>query len=156
VLPEETLFCFDRHGLTGRVYDQCQNLLALSFAPVTGQPDVVRLELCPLVRSVRRHYSYTVLNQQDTVEYTSDEQMYDLDLRVDVPPGKFVIVAPSRDAERPTSIGQQFLGRQTKSGPRELIMIFAVNGRPAAITPASEEHIDAGNGLVSSPGGRTP
>jgi hypothetical protein len=156
VLPDETLFSFDSHGLSGRVYDQCQNLMALSFAPAPGQADVVRLELCPLVRSVRRHYSYSVLNQPDTVEYTSDEQAYDLDLRVDLPPGKFLIVAPSPQAERPTSIGRQFLSRQAKTGERELIMIFAVNGRPAAITPASGARTDVANGPAAAAGGRAP
>jgi hypothetical protein len=126
-LPEQTLFCFDSHGLSGHVYDQCQNLLVLGFQPTPGNPAAVRLELCPLVRATRHHYQYTVLNDQSVVDFTSDEHLYDLGLRVDLPREKFLVVAPSPQSERATSIGHQFLTQDGKSGRTELVLIFVVN-----------------------------
>jgi hypothetical protein len=126
-LAEQTIFCFDAHGLSGHVYDQCQNLLVLGFQPTPGEPDAVRLELCPLVRATRHHYQYTVLNDQDVVDFTSDEHLYDLGLRVDLPRERFLVVAPSPQSERTTSIGHQFLTQDGKSGRSELVLIFVVN-----------------------------
>jgi hypothetical protein len=160
LIPEETLFCFGRHGLAGQVYDQCQNMLSLSFAPAPGRPDDVRLELSPVVHSVRRHYSYSVLNQQDSVDFASDEHVYDLDLRVDLPPGKFLIVSPSPESERPTSIGHQFLTRDFKSARRDVVLLFVVNGYATADSPgapkvpASAGNTSAANGPASAAGGR--
>jgi hypothetical protein len=130
-LPEQWLFYWDRHGLSGSVYDQCRNLLALSFGPTPGQTGAVRLELCPIVRATRRHYSYTVLNGEESVDYTGDEHLYDLNLHVDLPPGRFLVVAPSAQSERTTSIGHQFMKQDGKSGRRELILIFVGYSGPA-------------------------
>jgi hypothetical protein len=132
-LPEQTLFVFDGHGLSGRVYDRCQNLMALSYGPSPAAEGNMRLELCPLVRGLRRYYRYTVINDQQALNYTSDEQFYDLGLRLDVPEGKFLIVCPSEQSQRSTSVGHQFLTLDAKAGRRERILLFVVNSSPKVL-----------------------
>ena len=129
-LPDQTLYYYDSHGLSGAVYDQCTNLFALSYQPSPQLGGVVRLELCPLVRAARTHVSYTELNDETSVDFVRDEHLYDLGLRVDLPPGKFLVVAPSEQSELELTIGHQFLTRDAKAGRREMVFIFVVNTPP--------------------------
>lgn len=137
-LPEQTLFVYDQHGLGGMVYDQCQNLFVLTYQPSTAVPHAVRLELCPVVRATRRHYHYTVLNDADVIKFSSDEHLYDLNLQIDLPEGKFLIVAPSRQSIRPMTIGHQFLTRDGKAGRWERILIFVANPSPKAVPAVTQ------------------
>jgi hypothetical protein len=129
-LPQQTLFFFDRHGLSGRVYDGCQNLFYLTFGPAPRQPQAIRIELCPVVRATERRYEYTVLNNEQHVDYVGDEHLYDLGLHVDLPVGKFLIVAPSVQSDRSMSIGHQFLTQDAAAGRREMVLIFVANPDP--------------------------
>jgi hypothetical protein len=133
-LPEQTLFFFDDHGAGGLVYDQCMNFLVLGFAPSPDGAHAVRLELSPLVRAMRRHYEYSVLNGRDTVSFVSDEHLYDLGLRTDLSPGKFLVVAPAPASRRVTSIGHQFFTQDQGSHRREMVMIFVVNAMQQAVS----------------------
>jgi hypothetical protein len=143
-LPQETLFFYDAHGLSGRVYDRCQNLFVLAYRPTPAasgaspaQGDgAVRLECCPMVRGTRRQLHYTVLNGQETVEYQSDERIFDVGLRVDIPPGRFLVIAPSAQSQRAVSIGHAFLTQDAAAGRRETILIF-VAGYPPTVQSAA-------------------
>jgi hypothetical protein len=142
-LGQETLFFYDAHGLSGRVYDQCQNLFILSYRPAPAPPGAsssatdgaIELECCPMVRGTRRQLHYTVLNGEETVEYKSDERIFDLGLRVDLPPGRFLIVAPSAQSQRTVSIGHAFLTQDATAGRRETVLIF-VAGYPPKVQSA--------------------
>jgi hypothetical protein len=135
-LPEETLFYFDDHGLSGSFYDRCQNYLAFSYGPTPMQSNCVRLELTPLVRGTRKHYEFTALGDPQGIRYVSSDHLYNLGLRVDLPEGKFLVIAPSSQAERTTSIGHQFLTHDANASRRETVMVFVVT-RPMPVPPAS-------------------
>jgi hypothetical protein len=132
-MPEQTLFVYDRHGLGGMVYDQCQNLFELTYEPSSAFPHAMTIQLCPVVRATRRHYHYTARNEADVIKYSSDEHLYDLNLQTDLPEGKFLIVAPSSQSLRPMTIGHQFLTRDAKAARWERILVFVANSSPQAV-----------------------
>ena len=134
-LPEETLFWFDGHGLSGQTYSHCRNFLVLAFGPTPSREQCVRLELCPLVRATQRHYEYTVLNGQNVADFVYEEHLYNLGLRADLPAGKFLVVAPSAQSERATSIGHQFFAVDDRSHRRERVMVMVVNPAAHAVNP---------------------
>ena len=86
-----------------------ENLLALTFQPTPRHAGAMRIALCPTVRSTQKRLQYTATNNEVEVTYTAPQRIYDLNLRTDVPIENFLIVAPSSDASRRTSIGNGFL-----------------------------------------------
>jgi hypothetical protein len=68
----------------------------------------MRVALCPTVRATEKRLQYTATNNEVEVTYAAPQRIYDLNLRTDVPFENFLIVAPSSDASRKTSIGQGF------------------------------------------------
>jgi hypothetical protein len=117
-LPEQTLFHFDRNGtLTGRSYDGSDNILNVSFQPALRKPGQLRLTLAPMIRAMRKRLQYTALNGELEVQgFINPEVLYDLNCRVDIPQDSFLILTPSPEASRPTSIGNAFF---MKDGPSE-------------------------------------
>ena len=116
-LVEQRIFYFDHaNALIGRSYDRCANLMNLSFEPTPRKPGSVRVKLCPMVRADRTELEFSVLNQEREITYVSPEFLYDLNIRVDVAPDTFFILAPSADSDRLTSVGHAFL---TADGPTE-------------------------------------
>ena len=99
-----------------RDYDASSNVLNLSFQPTPREPGSMRLTLAPMVRSHRKHFQFTMLNNESELQYISPETFYDLNLRVDIPKDRFFIVMPSADAKFDTSVGRAFL---TKDGPMD-------------------------------------
>jgi hypothetical protein len=128
-LVEEIIFRFDQNNEPiGRTYDRCTNLLNLSFEPTPRKPGSVRVKLCPMVRSSRTELEFSLLNEEREIQWVSPEAMYDLNLRVDIAPDMFLIIAPSSDADRPTSVGNAFL---TQDGPTErLEQVIVLVPRP--------------------------
>jgi len=136
-IDDQTLFYFDQHGLAGDFYDHCQNIFSFTYGPSPRQPGSVRLELTPLIRSVRKHYVFTELNNESDVEFVNSQHLFDLGLSVDIPPGRFLLIAPSAQSQRTTSIGHQFLTQDAHAGRREILLVFLINPSPALITPAT-------------------
>jgi hypothetical protein len=127
MIPDQTIFYFDSHGLSGAVYQRCRDSWALTYSPTPGQTDSVRIELCPTVSCVDRHYRFTVLNNRETFEYTADKKIFDLSLAADVTNGRFLVIAPSTEAARAVSVGHQFLTKDANAGRREVIYVFTAN-----------------------------
>jgi hypothetical protein len=129
-LPEQTI-SFYNPDLRMRDYDASSNVLNLSFQPTPREPGSMRLTLAPMVRSHRKHFQFTMLNNESELQYISPETFYDLNLRVDIPKDRFFIVMPSADARFDTSVGRAFL---TKDGPMDrqeqilLIIPHAISG----------------------------
>jgi hypothetical protein len=116
-LIEENIFQFNNtNEPVGRTYERCTNMLNLSFEPTPRKPGSVRVQLCPMVRSSRTHLEFSVFNEEREIEWVSPEVLYDLNLRVDIPPDMFLILAPSSDSDRLTSVGHAFL---TQDGPTQ-------------------------------------
>ena len=114
-LPEQTI-SFYNPDLRLRDYDGSTNVLNLSFQPAPRKLGCMRLTLAPMVRSHRKHFQFTQLNNETELQYIAPETFYDLNLRVDIPKDTFFIVMPSSDARYDTSVGRAFL---TKDGPTD-------------------------------------
>ena len=128
-LIEENIFQFNAaNEPVGRTYERCTNMLNLSFEPTPRKPGSVRVQLCPMVRSSRTHLEFSVFNEEREIEWVSPEVLYDLNLRVDIPPDTFLILAPSSDSDRLTSVGHAFL---TQDGPTQrLEQVIVLVPRP--------------------------
>lgn len=129
-LPEQTI-SFYNPDLRLRDYDGSTNLLNLSFQPAPRKPGSMRLTLAPVVRSHRKKFQFTAMNNETELQYINPETYYDLNLRVDIPKDQFFIMMPSIDARYGTSVGRAFL---TKDGPTDrleqilLIIPHAISG----------------------------
>ncbi|MGH7177371.1 MAG: hypothetical protein ACREJC_08330 [Tepidisphaeraceae bacterium] len=128
-LPEQTIFYFDRRNdYPGRSYDKCSNVLNLSFQPAPRKPGQVRLSLTPMVRADRRRLEFMPRLDEERSEaeiaYVNPETIYDLNLRVDVPPGQILIVSPSSEAANACSVGRAFFTRDGHTERLEQILIF--------------------------------
>jgi hypothetical protein len=117
-LLEQTIMYYDRsNNLWGRSFNRCSNVVNLSFEPTPRKPGFCRVELCPVVRTARRRMEFTVLNNEEEIQVVHPENFYDLNLRADIAPGSFLIVGPSPEARRSTSVGHAFF---TIDGPTSL------------------------------------
>ena len=94
--------------LSGQSFDECENLITMTLQPAPRKPGVMRLALCPTVRSMRKRIQFSPMNNEQEVLFTAPEKIYDINLRCDVPVDHFLIVAPSSESTWRTSIGSQF------------------------------------------------
>ena len=124
-IPYQDLFYYDTTGeLVGRTHERCDNLLRISFQPTPRKPGTVRITLCPVVRSLREIYVPTGEINTRRFELVRPEQLYDLNLTVDVPLDEFLVVAPSPEAKWPTSLGSNFLVDEGPTEQKETLLIF--------------------------------
>jgi hypothetical protein len=121
----ENIFQFNSaNEPVGRTYENCTNLMNLSFEPTPRRPGAVRVKLCPMVRCSRAELEYSLLNEEREFQWVSPESLYDLNLRVDIPPDGFLVVAPSSDADRLTSVGHAFLTQDGKTERLEQVIVM--------------------------------
>jgi hypothetical protein len=124
-VPAQTLFYFDSQNvLQGRSYDESDNLLAVSFEPAPRKLGTARITLCPMLRATRKRLQYTVLNDEREIQYVAAERLFDLNLCADVPPGNFLVVAPSIEARSATSVGRAFFTRDGQAERLEEIFLI--------------------------------
>jgi hypothetical protein len=123
-LPGQTIFAFDlRNVATGRDYDRSTNVINLAFQPAPRKPGCLRLTLCPMVRAHRKHFEFSALHEEREIQYVAPEMFYDLNLRCDIPRGRFFIVMPSPDALPSTSVGHAFLTRDGFTTAQEQVLL---------------------------------
>jgi hypothetical protein len=126
-IDQQTIFVLDSgNRLVGRSFDRCENLLSLTFHPLARQPGTVRVAMVPLVRSLRTRMEFNTQNAVGTeLQYVSPEYFYNLNLRAEIPTGRFLIVAPSREGRWPTSVGSVFFtsGGAGERHERVLLMV---------------------------------
>lgn len=121
----QDIFYFDRNQyLTGSSYEHYENLFSLSFQAAPRKARTVRIALCPVVRSTQSQLVYTSLNNQGTVTAVKPEQLFDVNLTADIGPDRFLILAPSEDAQWPMRLGNRFLISGAKSEQMETILLF--------------------------------
>jgi hypothetical protein len=125
-VDSQTIFHYDASNtLRGRTYDRCENFVVMNFQPAPRKPGHVRVALCPVVKAVRQRLEYTLTNNREfEVTYTRPERLYDVNLRADVPPDGFLIVAPSDQAAWPTSIGHNFLVHDGAAERTESVLLI--------------------------------
>jgi hypothetical protein len=121
----QNLFYYDSSGeLVGRTHERCDNLLRLSFLPAPRKPGTVRLTLCPVIRSLRQRIVAVGDINTRQIEEFYPEQLYDLNLTVDVPLDDVLVVGPSAEAKWPTSLGSNFLVNDASAQQTETLLIF--------------------------------
>jgi hypothetical protein len=136
---QQDLFFFNEaNQLEGRSYDQGANHLALTFGPTPRDPGAVRLTLCPIVYSEKTQMRFTPLNQEYETSAKDVDRIYDLGLTADVPGDSFMIIAPSSDASRPTSIGGRFFIKSDKTEKFEQVIVIVptflrMDGKPMVV-----------------------
>jgi hypothetical protein len=106
----QTLAYFtDEHALIVKSYERCENSVTVAFQPAPRRPGQVRMTLCPLVRSLRRKFQVSVLNEEREYDYVKPERLYDLNLCADIPVEGCLVVAPSTQAQWASNLGSTFL-----------------------------------------------
>src|SRR5690606_18033979 len=109
IIDEQTLFWFDAAKKSeGRTFLNSENYLVIGFGPTPGRQQSMRLSLTPLVRSAQPRQVVTATGDSYEVMQVRDENLFDLQLRVDIPFGTFLIVAPSIELAQETGIGRTF------------------------------------------------
>jgi len=150
LMDEQTLFVFDKHGLSGRTYVNCRDELDYEFHWAPHKTRTVRLTLTPAVLTWRQHADYNFADDPADVVLKQPENLFELGLRVDVEPGEFLVVGPSPEVVDPNLVGSHFLMHTTPTKKLEELLIFvgAPLQQPAA--PATEPSTPtATNGNVS-------
>lgn len=99
----------DDNALIVRTYERCENLINVAFQPAPRRPGQVRMTMCPAVRSTRRKFQVSVLNEETEYDYVQPERLYDLNLCADIPVEGFLVVAPSTLAKFSANLGTTFL-----------------------------------------------
>lgn len=129
-VPLQNLFIFENTGrLVGRTYENSQYIWTMSFRRVPTKPDVIRGAISPMVRATRRRLEWEGRNGKPP-QFVQAEQIYDVNLRVDVPDDSFLIVAPSSDARRETSIGYRYLTSAGAGEQNEYVFLFVPRSAP--------------------------
>jgi len=124
-IAEQDIFYLNEHQhLYGRSYEQCENLLSLTFEPTPRHAGDARLEICALVRGLRKQYQVTILNEAREIELKYPEYLYDLRLRQDIVMDHFLILGPSPVATLPDCLGHTFFVRPNGPEPVETILLM--------------------------------
>jgi hypothetical protein len=98
--------------------------------------DTLRLALCPVVRGTRKRLEYSAMNNElGDVTYSHPERLYDVNLRVDVPVDRFLIIAPSGQATWPTSIGNSFF--ITEGAAEKMETVLLIVPKPIRLVPSA-------------------
>jgi hypothetical protein len=110
-----------------RSYDDSSNILRLEFKPAPRKAGDVRIELCPMVRSLRK----TILSTGEEIAFVSPEAFFDLSLLADVPLDSMLVIAPSSSAKESMSLGKAFFMGESETGQTETIVLLT----PQALKP---------------------
>jgi hypothetical protein len=123
---EQTIFILsDEENLAGRNYTKCENLLSVSFWPDARHTGSLHVTVAPIVRSLRSHLEIRANGEEHEIVEVRPEQLYDLNLRTEIPPNCFLVMAPSPNAKYPTSVGDAFLINSEGVERKETIVILA-------------------------------
>ena len=120
----QNLFLLTDRGFYGRSYDECENLLAVTFQPMPRRPEFARVKVCPVVRGLRKRYEVSGRGEEREIRYVNPEQLYDVNLEAEVKAGSFLVVAPSNQAQWPTSLGNTFLLKPGAAEQFELVLLL--------------------------------
>lgn len=126
-VPEQSIFGIDDHGVDwGRRFEDCDDVLTISYIAATHNPERTIVKVCPLVRGTRQSLSVSVLNNDEIkVDRKYPQHLYDLRMEASIPLNGFLIVAPSRDASiLSTSLGSTFLVSDGAIEPIEHVLMM--------------------------------
>lgn len=136
-LMQQTIFYLDKRNQSiGQSYEGSDNLLNVNFEAAPRKPKHVRLSLVPMVRAARKMLHYTTQNGEQEIAYDNPEFFFDLNFKVDLPPDRFLVVTPSPDAARPSSVGNAFFKKETQTERQEQVMIII--SEPVELVPPAQ------------------
>jgi hypothetical protein len=163
-IDSEDVFYFDENNfLTGRTFERCRNFLGVSFMPSPRDAQRVRVSLCPIIRSERTVWHFTVLNDVQEAKQIRPEHLFDVNLSAEIGPDEVLIVSPSTEGHWDTSLGNRFLVSEGATEKMETVLLLVarpveldVASAPAAVTPLNP--VAPPEGLKASPtaGGLRP
>jgi hypothetical protein len=123
-VPFETVNYYGRNNeLSGRTFDKSENIFNISYRRTPRKLDQMRLSLVPMVRSMKKRLEYTAKNDEIEISYIAPVKFY-MDITVDLPMDKFLVLAPSDTSELPTIIGHQFFIQDQAAEQMETVLIF--------------------------------
>lgn len=141
-MDDELLFTLDRHGSTGRWYDNCQNRFDFSFRWERHLDDVMRINICPLVVVHRIRWDYFLADTPEERKLVRDEYLWDLAIRADLSKYDMLVIAPSSAADDPYRVGNKFLTHDGPAYRTEQLLILArgplLLDRAKAVTAPSD------------------
>ena len=152
---EDLFFINASNQVEGKTYSQGINQLALTFGPTPRDPGAVRLTLCPVVSSDKTQTRFTPLNQEYESTIKDADRLYEIGLSADVPGDSFMIIAPSSDAIRKTSLGRTFLINPDKTELQEQVIVIVptfmrLDGTPMIIRePVVKMRINDTRGIMN-------
>lgn len=132
-IPQQNVFYLDQQNtLHGRSFDRCDNVLYLSFQAAPRRPGLVRITLSPAVLSFRKRLEYSLSSDRGDreIRFFAPKTYYDVNLRVDLPMDRFLLVAPSPEASSETSLGRLFFTTRTPTDVLERAFVMMVKARP--------------------------
>lgn len=137
------IFYYDtQNNLVGRSYEYCNNLISVSFMPAPRKEGAIRVAMCPVVQSARLEYLYSAGEDgEPDVEFARPERIYDLNLKADLRPGHFLIVAPSPEGKWPTSIGKAFMTTDGEAERFENVLLLVHRNHALGATPMTASAI---------------
>ncbi len=126
-IPFEDVFWTDDHNiLTGRTFEDCENLLSISFEPHQRKLDHAVLKVCPVIRGTRKLFRFTPLNHEEPgLEAVYPEQLLQLAVEADVPPEHFLIFGPTANSHPDTSLGRTFFVKGGDAEELETVLILS-------------------------------
>jgi hypothetical protein len=149
VRSQDIFYLNDQNELYGRTYEKCENLLGVSFWPERRQVGALHITLAPVVRATRSHPEFTVRNEERVLVEVRPEYLYDLNLTTTIPPGNFLVMAPSPEGRWPTSLGSTFLTTEDETEQKEQVLVFVprtVRGPMPASPPPAAPNASAADG----------
>jgi hypothetical protein len=127
-VPEDTIFYLHpTKGLVGQIYDKHDEAMNITFKPVPRHPGDVRIGATPVFISQRTEIFYTARNEAEpTTMFGHKHYEFDLNLQVDVPLDRFLIIAPSADAsDLSASLGHKMMCFNVNGEQYETVLILS-------------------------------
>ena len=123
-IPFETISYYAAgNGMANQTFDRCENLFNISYRRAPRSLADVRLDITPVVRSTVSHLEYTQENNAVEIRDVKPTSLY-MNLEIDLPMDKFLVLSPSDSALLPTVIGHQFFVKNDVSQQMEQVLIF--------------------------------
>lgn len=134
----ENIFAFDQSNeLVGQTFERCDNLFNISFQKAPRKYDEIRLSIAPTVRSTIKRIFATALNNEWEFEERLPTSYY-LGLTVDIPVDSFVVLAPSSEAMKVTSLGKAFLVTDEPAEQSETVLVVLARPFRMEQTPTGQ------------------
>jgi hypothetical protein len=138
-------FLSDGDAPVGRTYEKCMDLFGVSFSPDPRHPGEMHFSMTPTIRSTRTKMELTSRGEEYALVEVTPEYRYEMNLTVNIPKNRFLVVGLAPDGKWGTTIGHQFLTLEGGAEMKEQVLIFVprIPLRKAPAATRSVPNIDA-------------